>query len=142
MRVPATPGQVPDQCHLEEIARRLDAMVVQVQLMAQMRYPVPGLPQGDLARFRPRSDVKLPVRRRPTLGVRRHKLTHRTRRPVGILLELDLRHNNVVLQHRPAVGTDGVPAGIVHLDFGTAAVVTLPAGGHYALKHEKTRAPH
>lgn len=41
------PGQMPHQSHFEEIARRIDAMIIQMQLVAQMRNTLTRFSQGD-----------------------------------------------------------------------------------------------
>lgn len=131
MRVLAASRQMPHQSHLKEVARRLDAMIVQIQLMAQVRDAMLGLAQRHLPRLGAHADVELAVARRSALRLGRHKLTDRTGLAMARLLELHLRHNNVVLQHRSTARADRIAAGAVHLNLDRPAVLAFQTRRHF-----------
>lgn len=134
MRVPAATGQVSVEGHLEEVAGRVDAVVVQRELLAEQGDSVPCLLQGHLSGLASPANMELAVHRAATLRVGGHKLADGTVRAMCILLELDLGHNYVILQHGATVGADSIATSIVHFYVGRAAVLALVTPRHVGSK--------
>lgn len=118
MCVLSAPRQMSHQCHFEEIARRIDAMVVQMQLVTEMSDALARFAQRHLTRFGAHSYVEFAVSRGATLRIGRHELTHRTGLPMRGLLELHLRNDDIVFNDRPAIRAHGIATATVHLDIG------------------------
>lgn len=78
MRVPAATGQVSVEGHLEEVAGRVDAVVVQRELLAEQGDSVPCLLQGHLSGLASPANMELAVHCAATLRVGGHKLADGT----------------------------------------------------------------
>ena len=144
VRVLSPLRQIPVQSHLKKITSRINAVLVQLQLVAQVRDPVPRLPHCHLPGLHPGADMEGYNNTRSTshqicldaltsselggtpFGVRRDELANRAARAMSPFLELHLRDDDVDFQHGAAVCADGIPPSGVHLDVRTTATFALP----------------
>lgn len=136
MRIPPSPGEVSVQCHFEEITGRVDAVIVQRELLREEGYSIAGLFQGYLARLPSTAHMEFTVNVASTSRVCRHELAHGIVAPTIVLLELNLGHDYVILQHGATVGTHGIATGIVRFYVCGAAVLALVTTRHCG-RHER-----
>lgn len=123
-------GQVSHQCHFEKIARRINTMIVQIQLMAQMGDALFGLSQGHLPRLCTHANVKFAIACGASLRIGSNKLTNCAGCSMCGLLKLHLGHNNIVFNDRTAICTNGIPTSAIYFDVGRTAIFTFQSRCH------------